>query len=409
MSSSRPIADGWPRQGTVRAPYWIYSDPDLYEREIERIFEGPTWSFVGLAAEVPEAGDFKTTWVGPRSVVLTRARDGSLHVLENRCAHRGVQLCHQPFGRATTITCPYHQWSYDPTGRLLGMPFRKGVAGRGGMPDDFDPTEHGLRALRVHERNGVVFASWADSVESFEEYLGTDMLGWFDRVFDGRELRLLGDLHQRIPANWKLMFENIKDPYHASVLHVFLVTFGLFRADNPSETRMDPTGRHSVLVNARRPPTAEGRRMGSYQEDLELADPRLLDVVAEFPGDATLVMQTIWPNLIVQQQSNTLAVRQIVPRGVGAFDLHWTFFGYSTDDDEMTERRLLQANLMGPSGYVSLDDGEILDLAQRGAASSPGTTSVLEMGGDGIDGEDHAVTEAAIRAFLGHYRAVMDL
>ena len=56
----------------------------------------------------------------------------------------------------------------------------------------------------------------------------------------------------------------------------------------------------------------------------------------EFPGDATVVMQTLWPNLIVQQQSNTLAMRQIVPRGPDAFDLHWTFFGYADDDEAMT-------------------------------------------------------------------------
>ncbi len=70
----------------------------------------------------------------------------------------------------------------------------------------------------------------------------------------------------------------------------------------------------------------------------------------EFPGDATVVMQTIWPNLIVQQQSNTLAMRQLVPRGPSEFELHWTFFGYADDDEAMTARRLRQANLMGPAG-----------------------------------------------------------
>ena len=78
-------------------------------------------------------------------------------------------------------------------------------------------------------------------------------------------------------------------------------------------------------------------------------------------------MQTIWPNLIVQQQSNTLAMRQLVPRGVGEFELHWTYFGYETDDEAMTTRRLRQANLMGPAGLVSIDDSEVMRLAQLGA------------------------------------------
>ena len=112
------------------------------------------------------------------------------------------------------------------------------------MPGDFDFADHGLQTLNVAVRNGAVFASFDRAVESFEDYLGPSMLGYFDRVFDGRPLRLLGYQRQRNPSNWKLMFENITDPYHASLMHVFLVTFGLFRADNPSQVRMDASGRH---------------------------------------------------------------------------------------------------------------------------------------------------------------------
>ena len=150
---------------------------------------------------------------------------------------------------------------------------------------------------------------------------------------------MLGYQRQVVPANWKLMFENIKDPYHASLLHVFLVTFGLFRADNavghpdgPDRPALRARSR-SEGEHARRRGTAE---MRSFRADLELHDPRLLDPVREFPGAATVVMQTIWPNLIVQQQSNTLAMRQLVPRRPGSFELHWTFFGYADDDEAMT-------------------------------------------------------------------------
>src|SRR5205814_10194949 len=107
------------------------------------------------------------------------------------------------------------------------------------------------QSLRVAERHGVIFASFDDTVPVFEDYLGPAMLGYFDRVFDGRELRVLGYMRQLIRSNWKLMFENIKDPSHASLLHVILVTFGLFRADQPSEVRMDDSGRHAVLVSSK--------------------------------------------------------------------------------------------------------------------------------------------------------------
>jgi salicylate 5-hydroxylase large subunit len=277
------------------------------------------------------------------------------------------------------------------------------------MPADFRPADHGLEPLAVAERNGVVFASFDHSMPSLEDYLGPAMLGYFDRVFDGRGLRVLGYMRQRVPANWKLMFENIKDPYHASLLHVFLVTFGLFRADQPSEVRMDETGMHSVLVSSRgeQKESSATKEMKSFKADFVLQDPRLLDPVREFAGAATVVMQTLWPNLIVQQQSNTLAMRQLVTRGPEQFDLVWTFFGYDTDDEEMTTRRLRQANLMGPSGYVSIDDSEVMALAQSGVRSAPSESGLLEMGGRDTEDTDHMVTEAAIRAFYAHYRKVM--
>jgi salicylate 5-hydroxylase large subunit len=279
------------------------------------------------------------------------------------------------------------------------------------MPDDFCMEANGLSSLTVGERHGVVFASYDENVPSLNEYLGDAMLPYFDRVFGKGELVVLGYERQRIPANWKLLFENIKDPYHATLLHVFLVTFGLFRADQPSETRMDASGRHSVLVS-RRGEAAETETVGemrSFRDGFELFDKRLLDIVREFPGEATVVMQTLWPNLVVQQQSNTLATRQIIPRAPGVSDLVWTFFGYESDDADMRMRRLRQANLMGPAGYVSIDDSEVMRLAQQAIEADPAGEALLEMGGRDTADADHMATEAAIRAFYSYYREVMEL
>ena len=306
--------------------------------------------------------------------------------------------------------CPYHQWVYDLKGNLIGVPFRRGLKGQGGMPDDFDLADHGLQTLRVAVRGGAVFASFDSGVESFEDYLGPTMAAYFDRVFDGRELTLLGYQRQRIPSNWKLMFENLKDPYHASLMHVFLVSFGLFCADNPSKVQMDAKGRHAVQASIKGEQTLDDStsQMASFKEVLELNDPAMLTPVREFE-EYTVVMQTLWPNLIVQQQSNTLATRQIVPRGPGAFDLHWTYFGYVGDDEQMTLKRLRQANLMGPAGFVSIDDGEVMEYTQDALGPYPGAEGVVEMGGLGIDDEDHMVTEASIRSFYKYYREVMGL
>ena len=132
-------------------------------------------------------------------------------------------------------------------------------------------------------------------------------------------------------------------------------------------------------------------------------------VKGKFAGDATVVMQTLWPNLIVQQQSNTLATRQIIPIDAGHFDLAWTFFGYADDTPEMRQRRLRQANLMGPAGLVSLDDSEAMLLSQAGIDGNEAAECIAEMGGRAIHDEPHMVTETAIRGFYQHYRGVMGL
>ena len=394
----------------ARVPYEYYLSPEIYAREQSRVFRGPAWAYAALAVELPEHGDYVTTTIGDAPIVLVRKKDGSLAAFVNSCAHRGVRFCMTDRGNAKAFQCPYHQWTYDLSGTLIGVPFRKGLNGKGGMPEDFDPGEHGLQTLAVSERHGVIFVSFDRSVEPLADYLGETMLGYFDRVFDGRELRVLGYQRQRIASNWKLMFENIKDPYHASLLHVFLVTFGLFRADQPARVVMDAQGRHACLVTQKgeQKATEATKEMASFISDFALQGPELLDPVREFAGNATVVMQTLWPNLIVQQQSNTLAMRQLVTLGPDAFELHWTYFGYAGDDEAMVRRRLRQANLMGPSGFVSIDDSEVMAMSQAGVGAYAGNAGLLEMGGTATHDEEHMVTEAAIRAFYKYYREVME-
>ena len=108
------------------------------------------------------------------------------------------------------------------------------------MPADFKPAEHGLTKLQGRRRAAAWCSPRSTTTSSrFEDYLGPEMLGYFDRLFDGRKLTILGYNRQRIPGNWKLMQENIKDPYHPGLLHTWFVTFGLWRADNKSQLRMD--------------------------------------------------------------------------------------------------------------------------------------------------------------------------
>ncbi len=401
----------WPADRDGSVPYWVYSDPDVYAAELERIWYGPHWLFCALEAEIPEIGDWKTTMLGERPVVVVRSAEGEVSVVENRCAHRGVKFCQARFGHGKELVCPYHQWAYDLRGNLFGVPFRRGVRRQGGMPADFDMAEHGLRKLRVEVVNGLVWATFSDATPPFREYLGEKFWKHYTRVYDGRKLAVLGYNRQHIPGNWKLMQENIKDPYHASLLHVFFVTFGLFRADQKSAVDIDETGRHGILISRKGEQVSNDvtTDMRNFQSDLRLADPRILDVVQEFPGEETVGMITVFPGVILQQQVNSLTVRQIVPTGPDGFDFHWTHWCYADDTPEMRLRRTRQANLFGPAGFVSLDDGEVIEMSQQGFSPAPEESALVAMGGREVAPTDHMVTETAIRGMYRYWREVMGI
>jgi salicylate 5-hydroxylase large subunit len=410
------VANSWPAFGSSRVPYWVYGDRENYARELERIFYGPHWQFVGIDTEIPNAGDYKRSVIGERSVLMVRADDGSISVLLNSCAHRGVELCQAKFGRQKPIVCPYHQWSYDLKGNLAGVPFRKGVQGQGGYPEDFDAKQHGLTKLVVENVNGVVFASFDNGVPPFAQAVGPEVYGWITRLFDGRKIRVLGYQRQRLKCNWKLYMENLKDSYHATLLHVFLISFGLYRAGQKGLSLQDEgTYAHSIFASSRTEQKEElgaESEMKSLRENLVLQDSSMLAATKEFPDNTTLVNHAIFPNFVAQQQSNSLQIRHVIPLGVDEFELSWTYFGYEDDDDEMTMRRLRQANLTGAAGYISVDDSEVLEYSGTGIRPNPNGAGVLELGGrEPIQPADSPVitSEGPIRGFYDHYCNVMGI
>jgi len=405
----------WEGDGSHRVPFAVYTSEQLHQRELQRLFYKNHWCYVGLEAEIPEPGDFKRTVVGERSVILVRLADGGIAVVENVCAHRGMQFCRERHGKKTDFVCPYHQWSYKLNGDLQGVPFRRGVkqGGKvnGGMPADFRTEDHGLTKLRVASRGGVVFATFDHAMESLEDFMGPAILAYFDRLFNGRQLTLLGYNRQRIPGNWKLMQENIKDPYHPGLLHTWFVTFGLWRADNQSQLVMDRHHRHAAMVSTRGAAGAASQvtQVSSFKAAMTLHDDRFLDIVPEpWWGGPTAVMTTLFPSVIFQQQVNSVSTRHIQPDGHGAFDFVWTHFGFADDTPEMTRRRLRQANLFGPAGFVSADDGEVIEFSQQGFEAKPGHRTLVELGGHDVADTDHMVTETLIRGMYRYWRSVME-
>ncbi len=404
----------WPDNDLSIIPDWVYTDQFIYEREIERIFQGPTWNYVALEAEVPNPGNFIRSHVGPTPVVVARAQDGTINVFENRCAHRASEFCRELAGSVKEFICPYHQWTYDLKGDLIGIPFRRGIGGKGGMPPDFAAEQHGLRKLAVTTHRGVVFASYCQTMEPLAEYLGADVLREFEATLDGRKLKVLGHYRHSLPGNWKLYHENLKDPYHATLLHTFLVTFGLLVVGNRSLMLADRSGRHGVMASAKSDAKALSgdakNEMRAYKEGLTLREKRFMNFVEEFDSPWSVTMATIWPNLIVQREMNTLGVRQIVPDGPHQFTMKWTMFGFEDDDEEMTRHRLRQGNLMGPAGFLGLEDNEAIKFVQDGMRRVPNGRHLVKLDPHTEAGTaDTLISEAAIRAMYRHWREAMGL
>lgn len=404
----------WPSEGPSRVPAWIYSDPEIYQRELDVFHYGKTWNYVGLDCEIPEPNTYKRAWVGERPVVVTRDAKGDIHVVENRCAHRGALVCWKNRGEARDLTCPYHHWSYDLEGNLMGLPFLRGAQGKGGMPKDFDKTRHGLRKLRVAVRGGTIWASYSEDVPPLEDYLGPEILMRLDRLVSRRPLRLVGYSRQIVDSNWKLYWENSRDPYHATLMHPFLSTFGILRTDGDYHSVPLQEGRHEYTYSqysaALKDQSNEAtKQIKSIRTDLKVQDEECITAVVDEFNDGMMGAFQVFPTILVQQYFNCLVVRHMIPKGPGRHELSWTYFGYADDDDRMKELRLKQSNLVGPAGFVSLEDSEVLQLMQPVVESCPDSVQFLEMGGRGTEAQDTMMTETLIRAFYDFYRREMGL
>lgn len=143
---------------------------------------------------------------------------------------------------------------------------------------------------------------------------------------------------------------------------------------------------------------------------MQLNDSSFLDVVEEpWWNGPTVVMMTLFPSLVIQQNVNSMSVRHIQPRGANEFDFVWTHFGFADDSEEMTQRRLKQANLFGPAGFVSADDGEVVEFSQQGLRQNPSQRTIAEMGGTGYENTDHMVSETLIRGMYHYWRGVLEI
>ncbi len=397
----------WRDDALTRIPYSLYSDTQVPEQEQEKIFRGSVWNYLCLQAELHEPGSYRTTFAGTTPVVVVRDGDGEIYAFENRCAHRGALIALEKSGKVDNFQCVYHAWSYNLQGDLTGVAFEKGVKGQGGMPKSFCKEEHGPRKLRIATFCGLVFGSFSDEVPDIEDYLGPEICARIERVLH-KPVEVIGRFTQALPNNWKLYVENVKDSYHASLLHMFFTTFELNRLSQKGGVIVDESGGHHVSYSMIDPgakdDTYKDQALRSDNDRYRLKDSSVLAGFKEFDDGVTLQILSIFPGFVLQQIQNCLAVRQVLPRGVDRTELNWTYLGYADDTPEQRIVRLKQSNLVGPAGFISMEDGAVGGFVQRGIAGASDQEAVLEMGGGESDSSEGRATETSVRGFWKAYR-----
>lgn len=192
-----------------------YRGPEIFEEEMQRIFY-KTWIYLCHESEIAEPGDFKSTQIGTRPVIVARGREGRIHAFLNACPHRGATICREEKGNVRSFVCPYHGWSFRPSGELLGIP------DEGRYPAGFNKANKNLTPVpRIASYGGLVFGSFNREVEDLELFLGgakrhIDI--WLKRAAGGRYY--LATSHKYgYNGNWKFQAENVYDGYHPGFVH----------------------------------------------------------------------------------------------------------------------------------------------------------------------------------------------
>jgi len=200
----------------------IYTDPEIFELEMQKLF-GRLWVFVGHESQVKSRGDYYCTTMARQPVVLTRAADGKIHVVFNRCGHRGAKVVNTESGNTKSFQCCYHGWTFNLDGSLSGIPLQEDYPAQ----IDFTDPKLGMAPVpRIASYRGFVFGSLAVDGISLEEFLGpakSSIDDMVDRSPRG-EIEFAGGVHRyEFRGNWKHQFENLADTYHPTATHASTV------------------------------------------------------------------------------------------------------------------------------------------------------------------------------------------
>jgi len=401
----------------------IYTESEVFEAEMERIFEH-TWVFIGHATEVAAPGDYKTVTIGTQPAIMTRDEDGGVHVLMNRCMHRGSTICQEQRGNSSYFRCWYHGWTYTNRGELVGLPYA------GGYGKSFDRGKFSLVRARVGIYRGLVFASLDPEVAEITEHLARAKY-YIDLFMD---LSPEGEIDARCgthkygyDGNWKFQMENGVDGYHPNFVHQsFFEVQGkqlgrkvmkLFTEASTYQSK-DLGNGHSILDMApqrkRRRPVNNILRGSASQASSDLYIESLVrrygeERTGEILG-ASNVNLAVFPNLLIIG----IQFRNVIPVSVDRTDVYLTPTTLKGVPEEINVARLrAHEAFYGSAGGGAPDDVEMFNRCQAGLRVKGAQWLELSRGihreHTGEDGSiiAHISDELPQRAFYRRWRDLM--
>lgn len=426
---------------TFRVSRRLYFDPEVHERELERVF-GTCWLFLAHESEIPEAGDYVTRRLGVDPVIVVRDETGAVRAFLNSCRHRGVKLCRSDQGNASHFRCSYHGWTYANSGRLVGVTFQHEVYG-----SEFDKAKFGLYSpARVETLYGLVFATWDPRAPSLQEYLADEAF-YLQAVFGKFDAGLTAmgpPVRTVMRDNWKADTENLSgDGYHTPIAHETAFKLGLFaRPDDltafgpvtakrfPGRT-VDAGNGHTARVQHLPIEPDRPIFLGYPEEFWPQIERNLSPEQVNVQSRVSVMHGNVFPNLSFLENFKTgtdgtgsmcryLHVKLKVPLAADVTEVWWWQLVPVDADDEwrgLSQRAYARTN--GPGGMFEIDDGEnfvstadahvgpmsrhgTYDLA--GGAAHP-SAGYLGWPGDVRDGDR---TEHTIRAFLRRWHELME-